>query len=150
MTITLPGFTFGSSLGMGAFEGIGTAFTSAKSSSSGLSGALSALKSKIDLASVVAKVDTSQEQAKKAEERESAKKSSLSIAYEKLSTLISDTGSVDKKASSKIRERKDAFYDRYYYLKPECEKNRCEKVKDAIKKVGMVFAVSATQSRILR
>lgn len=133
-TITLPGFTFGSALGMGVFEGIGIAFTSAKSSSSGLSGALEALKSKIDLAAVVAKVETSQEQAKKAEERESTKKSSLSIAYEKLNTLISDTGSVDMKASSKIRERKDAFYDRYYYLKPECEKNKREKVKDALKK----------------
>ena len=41
--ITLPGFTFGSALGMGAFEGIGTAFTGAKSSSSGLSEALGAL-----------------------------------------------------------------------------------------------------------
>lgn len=122
-------------MGMGAFEGIGTAFTSAKSSSSGLSGALGALKSKIDLASVAAKVDTSQEQAKKAEERESTKKSSLSLAYEKLNTLISDTGSVDMKASSKIRERKDAFYDRYYYLKPECEKTTKEKLKEKWDKV---------------
>lgn len=68
--ITLPGFTFGSALGMGAFEGIGTAFTGAKSSSSGLSEALGALKSKIDLAAVAAKVETAQEQEKKAEERE--------------------------------------------------------------------------------
>jgi hypothetical protein len=63
--ITLPGFTFGSALGMGAFEGIGTAFTGAKSSSSGLSEALGALKSKIDLAAVAAKVETAQEQEKK-------------------------------------------------------------------------------------
>ena len=133
-TITLPGFTFGCAMGMGAFEGIGTAFTSVKSSSGGLSGALGTLKSKIDLAMAATKVETSQEQVKKAENRESAKKSSLSLAYEKLNTLISDTGSVDMKASSKIRERKDAFYDRYYYLKPECEKNKREKVKDALKK----------------
>lgn len=133
-TITLTGGTFGCTMGMGVFEGIGVAFTSAKSSSSVLSKALGTLKSKIDLASVAAKVETSQEQTHKAEEREFAKKSSLSLAYEKLNTLIADTGSVDMKASSKIRERKDAFYDRYYYLKPECEKNRREKVKDAIKK----------------
>ena len=47
--ITLPGFTFGSALGMGAFEGIGTAFTGAKSSSSGLSEALGALKSNANI-----------------------------------------------------------------------------------------------------
>ena len=133
-TITLTGGTFGCTMGMGVFEGIGVAFTSAKSSSSVLSKALGTLKSKIDLASVAAKVETSQEQTHKAEEREFAKKSSLSLAYEKLNTLIADTGSVDMKASSKIRERKDAFYDRYYYLKPECEKNKREKVKDALKK----------------
>ena len=133
-TITLTGGTFGCAMGMGVFEGIGVAFTSAKSSSSGLNKALGTLKSKIDLASVAAKVETSQEQTQKAEEREFAKKSSLSLAYEKLNTLIADTGLVDMKASSKIRERKDAFYDRYYYLKPECEKNKREKVKDALKK----------------
>lgn len=131
-TITLPGFTFDCVMGMGAFEGIGTAFSNVKKSTSSLSGTLGTLKSKINLASVVAAVDTSQDQTKKAEEREMAKKSSLSLAYEKLNDLISDVGSVDIKASGKIRERKEAFYDRYYYLKPECEKNRREKVKDAV------------------
>lgn len=125
--ITLPGFTFGSALGMGAFEGIGTAFTGAKSSSSGLSEALGALKSKIDLAAVAAKVETAQEQEKKAEEREFTKKSSLSLAYDKLDTLISDVGSIDLKVSKKIKERKDNFYSQYSYLKPECEKSTGEK-----------------------
>lgn len=129
-TITLTGGTFGCTMGMGVFEGIGVAFTSAKGSSSGLNKALGTLKSKIDLASVAAKVETSQEQTQKAEEREFAKKSSLSLAYEKLNTLIADTGLVDMKASSKIRERKDAFYDRYNYLKPECEKTKKEKRKE--------------------
>ena len=45
-TITLTGGTFGCSMGMGAFEGIGVAFTSAKKSSCGLSEALGTLKSK--------------------------------------------------------------------------------------------------------
>lgn len=67
-TITLPGFTFGCAMGMGAFEGIGTAFTSVKSSSGGLSGALGTLKSKIDLAMAATKVETSQEQVKKGRE----------------------------------------------------------------------------------
>lgn len=133
-TITLTGGTFGCTMGMGVFEGIGVAFTSAKSSSSVLSKALGTLKSKIDLAAVAAKVEISQEQAKKAEERESTKKSSLSLAYEKLNTLIFDTGLIDMKASGKIRERKDAFYDRYNYLKPECEKGLKEKAKDVLKK----------------
>lgn len=132
--ITLPGFTFGSALGMGAFEGIGTAFTGAKSSSSGLSEALGALKSKIDLAAVAAKVETAQEQEKKAEEREFTKKSSLSLAYDKLDTLISDVGSIDLKVSKKIKERKDNFYSQYSYLKPECEKSTGEKIKDTLKK----------------
>lgn len=149
-TITLTGGTFGCSMGMGAFEGIGVAFTSAKKSSCGLSEALGTLKSKINLASIAAKVETSQEQIKKAKERESTKKSSLSLAYDKLSTLISDTGSVDMKAASKIRERKDAFYSQYSYLKPECEKSTGEKIKDTLKKVGTVFAALAMQSRILQ
>lgn len=133
-TITLTQTTFGCTIGMGAFEGIGVAFSSLKKSTNNLTEALGSLKTKISLASIGVNVSESQEQTKAAQEREKTKKSSLSLAYDKLSTLISDVGSIDIKASSKIRERKETFYDRYYYLKPECEKNRREKVKDAIKK----------------
>lgn len=133
-TITLPGFTFGSVMGIGAFEGIDSALTNVKKSTKTLTETLGKLKSKIDFASVATNVESSQEQAKKAEEREYVKKGSLSLVYERLNALISDVGSVDSKASGKIRERKEAFYDRYNYLKPECEKSRREKVKDALKK----------------
>lgn len=76
---------------------------SLKQSANGLSEALGSLKSKIDLASNAVKVETSQEQTNKAKGRESTKKSSLSLAYEKLNTLISDIGSVDLKVSKKLK-----------------------------------------------
>lgn len=129
-TITLKQTTFGCTIGMGAFEGIGVAFSSLKQSANNLTEALGSLKAKIGLASIGVNVSESQEQTKAAHEREKNKKSSLSLAYDKLSALISDVGSVDIKASSKIRERKETFYDRYYYLKPECEKTKKEKRKD--------------------
>lgn len=129
-TITLTQTTFGCTIGMGAFEGIGVAFSSLKQSTNNLTEALGSLKTKIGLASIGVNISESQEQTKAAQEREKTKKSSLSLAYDKLSTLISDVGSVDIKASSKIRERKETFYDRYYYLKPECEKTKKEKRQD--------------------
>lgn len=129
-TITLKQTTFGCTIGMGAFEGIGVAFSSLKQSANNLTEALGSLKAKIGLASIGVNVSESQEQTKAAQEREKIKKSSLSLAYDKLSTLISDVGSVDIKASSKIRERKETFYDRYYYLKPECEKTKKEQRRD--------------------
>ena len=129
-TITLTQTTFGCTIGMGAFEGIGVAFSSLKQSTNNLTEALGSLKTKIGLASIGVNISESQEQTKAAQEREKTKKSSLSLAYDKLSTLISDVGSVDIKASSKIRERKETFYDSYYYLKPECEKTKKEKRQD--------------------
>lgn len=82
---------------------------SLKQSANGLSEALGSLKSKIDLASNAVKVETSQEQTNKAKGRESTKKSSLSLAYEKLNTLISDIGSVDLKVSKKLKNVKMIF-----------------------------------------
>lgn len=135
-TITLTQTTFGCTIGMGAFEGIGVAFSSLKQSTNNLTEALGSLKTKIGLASIGVNISESQEQTKAAQEREKTKKSSLSLAYDKLSTLISDVGSVDIKASSKIRERKETFYDRYYYLKPECEKTKKKKDKISVQNVG--------------
>lgn len=129
-TIALNGNTFGCTLGMGAFEGIGTAFSSAKQSVGGLNDALSILKSKIDFAAVTARLDMSQEQVQKAKERESVKKSALTVAYEKLDTLISDVGMIDQRVSDKINQRKKEFYNCYSYLKPECEKSGKEKWND--------------------
>ena len=45
--------TMSCTLGMGSFKSIGNAFTSAKNSAGGLSGALKSLRSKIDMVSVV-------------------------------------------------------------------------------------------------
>ena len=129
-TIALSGTSLNYTMGMGAFEGLGKAFTDAKRTSGGLCDALNTLKSKIDIASVAAKVDTLQEQAQKAQERESAKASSLTLAYEKLDTLICDTGTIDCRVSGKISSREDDFYKRYYYLKPECKKTGKEKADD--------------------
>jgi len=94
------------------------------------------LKSKIDTARAVASVDTSHTQAQNAEKREETKKSSLTTGYDKLETLISDVNTVDSKSSHKIRERKNDFYARYSYLKPECEKTDKEKRKEFFQGIG--------------
>lgn len=128
--IALKGTSFDYAMGMGVFDGLSMAFSDAKRTTSTLHDALSTLKSKIDVAATAASVDTSQTQAQQAQARESTKKSSLTLAYEKLDALISDTGRVDQRASSKISSREDDFYKRYYYLKPECKKTDKEKRDD--------------------
>ena len=128
--IALKGTSFDYAMGMGVFDGLSMAFSDAKRTTSTLHDALSTLKSKIDVAATAASVDTSQTQAQQAQARESTKKSSLTLAYEKLDALISDTGRVDQRASSKISSREDDFYKRYYYLKPECKKTNKEKRDD--------------------
>ena len=152
--IALAGNTIGCCIGAGSFENIGSSFTSAKQSVGTLAQGLSALKSKIDSARAAASVDTSHTQAQNAEKREETKKSSLTTGYDKLETLISDVNTVDSKSSHKIRERKNDFYARYSYLKPDCEKtkkelkaekraerwqkvkNFCGKVWEGIKSIG--------------
>ncbi len=128
--IALKGTSFDYAMGMGVFDGLSMAFSDAKRTTSTLHDALSTLKSKIDVAATAASVDASQTQAQQAQARESTKKSSLTLAYEKLDALISDTGRVDQRASSKISSREDDFYKRYYYLKPECKKSKKEKRHD--------------------
>lgn len=128
--IALKGTSFDYAMGMGVFDGLSMAFSDAKRTTSTLHDALSTLKSKIDVAATATSVDTSQTQAQQAQARESTKKSSLTLAYEKLDALISDTGRVDQRASSKISSREDDFYKRYYYLKPECKKTDKEKRDD--------------------
>ncbi len=129
-TIALSGNTIGCSLGIGSFESLGKAFLNSKNSTGGLSGALGSLKNKIDIASIAVKADTSQQQVKQADSRETEKKSSLTLAYDKLDTLVSDVGVVDTKVSGKVDQRKDDFYKKYSYLKPECEKSTKEKLAD--------------------
>ena len=129
-TIALSGTSLNYTMGIGAFHGLGKAFSDAKRTSGGLRDALNTLKSKIDIASVASKVDTVQEQVQKAQTRESEKASSLTLAYEKLDTLICDTGTIDYQVYNKIISREDDFYKCYYYLKPECKKTGREKASD--------------------
>ena len=143
--IALKGTSFDYAMGMGVFDGLSMAFSDAKRTTSTLHEALSTMKSKIDVAATVVSVDTSQTHAQQAQARESTKKSSLTLAYEKLDALISDTGRVDQRASSKISSREDDFYKRYYYLKPEC-KNRQRKRDDWWAERWQNFMISGAES----
>ncbi len=55
------------------------------------------------------------------------KTSSLTIAYDKLDQLITDTGKIDNQVSEKISNREDDFYKEYSYLKPDCKKSKKER-----------------------
>lgn len=52
----------------------------------------------------------------------------------KLTEFIEMTTRRDSSAESEINKAKEEFYTKYYYLKPECEKSRLEKVVDAMQK----------------
>ena len=104
-TITLSGTSLNYGMGINAFGGLGSAFSNAKKTANGLHEALGSLRSKINTASSAGDVSTSETKAQKAQTRESEKNGSLSVAYDKLDTLISDVGDVDNKASEKIGER---------------------------------------------
>lgn len=125
-TIALQGDTFNLVFGSGAFETIASVFSSSKKSSSGLSGVIGALKTKIDLASVSTNVESSQTEVQKADTCETTKANALTVAYGKLEAFVNNIGTIDIKAAAKVRERKNDFYARYSYLKPECEKTKAE------------------------
>ena len=50
--------------------------------------------------------------------------------------FVSEVVRIDGDAADAINKSKDDFYDKYEYLKPECEKSGWEKFKDGCKKVG--------------
>ncbi len=50
--------------------------------------------------------------------------------------FISITVKTDGDVADVVNQRKEEFYEKYYYLKPECEKNTWEKIKDNCKKFG--------------
>ena len=50
--------------------------------------------------------------------------------------FITDAVKIDGDVADAINQNKDDFYDKYYYLKPECEKSGWEKFCDGCKKVG--------------
>lgn len=49
--------------------------------------------------------------------------------------FIADAVRIDNEVAELVRQRKDDFYGKYSYLKPECEKNGWEKFCDKCKKV---------------
>ena len=54
----------------------------------------------------------------------------------KLTDFIQTAKNRDSSARDEINKKKEDFYTRYSYLKPECEKSWLEKICDTVKKVG--------------
>ncbi len=61
---------------------------------------------------------------------------SLETFQQNSEQFIEDTARIDREVADVINQRKDDFYEEYYYLKPECEKNGWEKFCDGVKAVG--------------
>lgn len=98
---------------------------------------LSALKSKTltinssacDLDDVISSIQSSTQ-------TQEDKVTSLDTFIQGCEEFITDVQRIDEDVADIIRQRKDDFYEAYYYLKPECEKNGWEKFCDGCKKVG--------------
>ena len=132
-TITLAGNTVNGCLGIGSYQNVGSAFSSAKKNTGSLNQSLKSLKSKVDVASSAADVSTASCKTQNSISREEQKQSSLTLVNDKLDTLISDASTVDNQASKEVERQKKDFYKKYGYLKPESEKSWTEKVGDAFK-----------------
>ena len=101
---------------------------------------------KSDLKSLKSKVLSIDESIFDVDDVISSIKSSTKTQEDKIETLenlkqdindfISDVVRIDGDAADAINKSKDDFYDKYEYLKPECEKSGWEKFKDGCKKVG--------------
>lgn len=131
-TISIQGSTIGYGFGFGCFSELAVSFESARDSAGNLVSALGQLKEKIDLADVETNVESTYTDVSESKLREETKSGALSNVYKKLEEFITDIGSVDAKAANRIEDRKDDFYERYYYLKPECEKTTREHIKDCL------------------
>ena len=129
-TITLKGSTTNPYWGSGSFASIEKAFYKTAESTNNLIGELNKLSSKINTASSVTDVSSSIQKTSNAKKREEKKLSSLSLAYDKLDTFISNAGTIDKKVAEKVNKLKKDFYSKYKYLRPDCEKGTFEKIKD--------------------
>ena len=86
-------------------------------------------KSICDLDEVISSISTS---TKTQEE----KIESLEIFQNNSEQFITDTVKIDSDVADIVNQNKDDFYNKYYYLKPECEKSGWEKFCDGCKKVG--------------
>lgn len=63
------------------------------------------------------------------------KAEALEDIHDKLIDFIDDVERIDDDVADEVEQSKDDFYNKYYYLKPECEKTGWEKFKDGCKKV---------------
>ena len=61
---------------------------------------------------------------------------SLEALSQNVENFISDVVRIDDDAAEAINWNKDEFYDKYYYLKPDCEKNIWEKFCDGFASAG--------------
>lgn len=64
------------------------------------------------------------------------KAEALESLREKSEEFIEDTVRIDEDVADKVNQNKDDFYDKYSYLKPDCEKTKWEKFCEGCKKVA--------------
>ncbi len=126
-TIALIGNSLNCRCGISGFPDVSSSFSNAISSSQSLAESFSKLKNKIDIAQVGANVSNTQQSVEQANINEETKISSLTVAYDKLDQLITDTGKIDNQVSEIISNREDDLYKEYSYLKPDCKKSKKER-----------------------
>lgn len=98
---------------------------------------LHTLKSKVlSIDSTVCNVDDVISSVNTSSQTQEEKIKSLEDLNEDLNEFVSDVVRIDGDAAEAINKSKDDFYDKYDYLKPECEKNGWEKFTDSCKKFG--------------
>jgi hypothetical protein len=61
---------------------------------------------------------------------------SLETFHQNSEQFITDTVHIDEDVADLVKQRKDEFYEKYSYLKPECEKSNWEKFCDGLASVG--------------
>ena len=116
--------------GSGKFVGLELTFKGATQKISDLASSLSKLKDKVNNVQTITDIGSSSNDANNATNREEHKKSALSVAYEKVDKLLSEVGSIDNRVAGEITKKKNNFYKKYSWLKPECEKGFFEKAKE--------------------
>lgn len=98
---------------------------------------LKSLKSKVlTIDGSVCNVDDVISSIKSSSQTQEEKIKALDTLKQDINEFVSDTVRIDGDAADAINKSKDDFYDKYYYLKPECEKNVWEHIKDGCKKIG--------------
>ena len=98
---------------------------------------LKSLKSKVlKIDSSICNVDDVISSIKSSTQTQEDKIDALDNLKKDVNEFIADVVRIDGDAADAINKSKDDFYDKYEYLKPECEKSGWEKFKDGCKKVG--------------